>query len=137
MDEYIRLRKDIPSIDVKPRSSQQPRSSESTRQGTDGAVDAVEMKRRDSRIKIGFKSDVWALGVILFQLTYGGSTPFAQVPGGKVARIQALISLEHEVDFEPIGDAHLLDTMKLCLMKDPANRATVARLLKHPFLRPC
>ena len=104
---------------------------------TDGAVDAVEMKRRDSRIKIGFKSDVWALGVILFQLTYGGSTPFAQVPGGKVARIQALISLEHEVDFEPIGDAHLLDTMKLCLMKDPANRATVARLLKHPFLRPC
>ena len=104
---------------------------------TDGAVDAMEMKRRDSRIKIGFKSDVWALGVILFQLTYGGSTPFAQVPGGKIARIQALISLEHEVDLEPIGDAQLLDTMKLCLMKDPAKRATVSRLLQHPFLRPC
>ena len=104
---------------------------------TDGAIDMMEMKRRDSRIKIGFKSDVWALGVILFQLTYGGSTPFAQVPGGKIARIQALISLEHEVDFEPIGDAQLLDTMKLCLMKDPAKRATVSRLLQHPFLRPC
>ena len=104
---------------------------------TDGAIDAMEMKRRDSRIKIGFKSDVWALGVILFQLTYGGSTPFAQVPGGKISRMQALISLEHEVDFEPIGDAQLLDTMKLCLMKDPAERATVSRLLQHPFLRPC
>ena len=104
---------------------------------TEGKIDMMEMKRRDRRIKIGFKSDVWALGVILFQLTYGGSTPFAQVPGGKIARIQALISLEQAVDFEPIGDVALLDTMKLCLMKDPANRAAVSSLLQHPFLRPC
>ena len=104
---------------------------------TEGKIDMMEMKRRDRRIKIGFKSDVWALGVILFQLTYGGSTPFAHVPGGKIARIQALISLEQEVDFEPIGDVHLLDTMKLCLMKDPAKRAAASSLLQHPFLRPC
>jgi serine/threonine-protein kinase TTK/MPS1 len=102
----------------------------------DGVVDVEEMRRRDSAIKVGFKSDMWALGIILYQLSYGGSTPFSHIAGGKLSKIQALISLEYEVELEPLPDVHLVDTMRLCLRKNPAKRATVSRLLRHPFLRP-
>ena len=33
-------------------------------------------------------------------------------------------------------DPYLLDTMKLCLQKDPEKRASIRQLLQHTFLRP-
>ncbi len=91
----------------------------------DGILDVEEMKRQDKKIKVGFKSDMWALGIILYQLTYGGATPFSHIAGGRLAKINALISMEYEVEFEPVDDVHLLDTMSLCLQKSSAKRATV------------
>ena len=102
---------------------------------TEGSLDFEEIKANRT-VKIGYKADVWALGVILYQLTYGGQSPFANVPGGKLAKRKALMSPEHPVDFDPVDDPLLLDTMKLCLRKNPQRRATVGRLLLHPFLHP-
>ncbi len=79
---------------------------------------------------------MWALGVILYQLSYGGIAPFSAVPGGRLGKLKAVISPEVPVDFEPLEDSLLLDVLHKCLEKDPQKRAGVKELLAHPFLRP-
>ena len=103
----------------------------------DGALDVSAMRKSDFALKIGYKSDVWALGVILYQLVYKGIAPYSSLPGGKLAKLKALLAPNVPVDFEPVSDPYLMDTMNLCLQKNPENRATLQQLLRHPFLRPC
>ena len=79
---------------------------------------------------------MWALGVILYQLTYGGVAPYSSVPGGKMGKLKAMLTPDYPVDFDPVEDQLLLQTMKRCLEKNPQNRAGIAELLEHPFLRP-
>jgi serine/threonine-protein kinase TTK/MPS1 len=100
-----------------------------------GGTELMEIETRS--IKVTNKIDVWALGIILYQTVYG-VLPFSQVPGGRISKIHALASLHNPVDFgEKYNmDPQLLDTMKRCLEKDPAKRATVEELLVHPYLRP-
>jgi serine/threonine-protein kinase TTK/MPS1 len=102
----------------------------------DGVINYSEMRERKCMVTVGYKSDIWALGVILYQLTYGGIAPFSTVPGGKLAKIQATVSPDIPVDFYPVADPHLMDTLNLCLTKDPDKRADVDQLLAHPFLNP-
>ena len=102
----------------------------------EGSIDLEAMKRNQCPIKVGFKSDIWALGVILYQLVYDGIAPFSSIPGGKAGKLKALISPEVAVEFEPLDDRTLMNTMKICLEKDPTKRADLDTLLKHPFLRP-
>ena len=101
-----------------------------------GEIDREAMSSRQG-VKFSPKCDIWALGIILYQIIYH-STPFSSVPGGRLGKIKAIGSPDHPVEFDDVEnlDPELLDTMKRCLDKNPEKRATVEELLNHPYLRP-
>ena len=98
----------------------------------DGAIDIEASKKRPVRLYL--QSDIWALGIILHQWVYG-VLPYATLPGGRVAKVQATIS-HQAVDLDPLQDLDLLDTLKMCLIKKPLKRPLTDKLLQHPYLRP-
>ena len=87
-------------------------------------------------IKIGRQSDIWSLGCILYQMVYG-QTPFHHIKG-LVQKLHAITDPRNVIRFPdtPKVDKPVLDTIRKCLERDPARRATIPQLLNHPFLRP-
>ena len=84
--------------------------------------------------KVYMQSDIWALGVILYQLVYDGLKPYHDRPGGKLSKMRALANMEDPVTFEATSDPDLMETLQMCLNKRPLERPTAQALLKHPFL---
>jgi len=103
-----------------------------------GEVDREAMAAYEG-IKYTKKVDIWALGIILYNVVYG-TQPFCNVPGGKYARIKAFADLNLQVEFPELNkldrDPALVDTLKKCLQKDPSKRATAEELLNHSYLQP-
>ncbi|KAI6824684.1 kinase-like protein [Hortaea werneckii] len=93
-------------------------------------------------MRIGKASDVWSLGCILYQMTYG-RPPFAHIPN-QISRIMAITNPAHAITFPDrgVGDAvvpaALKATLKKCLNRDPAKRPSIRQMLSpdDPWLNP-
>ncbi|CAH1402008.1 unnamed protein product [Nezara viridula] len=80
--------------------------------------------------KINYKSDIWSLGCILYNLLYG-RTPFSHLTN-TWTKLQAIADPESAVSF-PSGSAappHLLLSVRWALTKDPKDRPTAEELLR-------
>ncbi|CAJ1378745.1 unnamed protein product [Effrenium voratum] len=94
---------------------------------------------KQGAVKIGRPSDVWSLGIILYQMVYMRA-PFAHLD--PMQRLFALTDPNVSVEFpekhrfenhSPAAKDSLLDVLQRCLQREPSKRPTIPELLEHPF----
>ena len=81
------------------------------------------------------ETDARALGIILYQWMYDGLVPYSELPGGRLAKISAITNLDYPIQFDPLEDPLIIETLRMCLEKDPVQRSSIDDLLRHDFLR--
>jgi len=84
-------------------------------------------------IKISYKSDVWSLGCILYNLTFG-KMPFGDIKI-PIMKLQAILNPKHAIAFPSEGvDPLLLDVIKSCLIREVKDRPSIDDLLNHTYV---
>jgi serine/threonine protein kinase len=85
-----------------------------------------------TRSRYGYKADVWALGIILFEMAFGFRP--LQALSGNQTKISFLGKLQRDIRIPDHPDKQLRDILKLCLRSNHRRRPSVEQLLAHPFL---
>jgi len=83
------------------------------------------------RTPYSFKSDVWALGIVLYELA-ALKQPFDS------KSLHELLQLIVKGEYQPLDDMYSIDLKSLIrsmLMRDPADRPAVVEMLRLPFLQ--
>lgn len=93
-------------------------------------------------MKLGKPSDIWSLGCILYQMTYGRA-PFGHIQN-QLQRCQAIINFDYAIEYPAYGlggisiPHSLIRTLKNCLNRDQHQRPSATELLgdNDTFLYP-
>ena len=82
--------------------------------------------------KFGYKADIWALGIILFEMAFGYRP--LQALGSNERKINFLGRLHLDLQIPDHPDKELRDILKRCLRSNHRRRPNTEQLLNHPFL---
>jgi len=82
--------------------------------------------------KYGYKADIWALGVILFEMAYG-FRPLQNLHSNQT-KLRFLSRLQRDINIPDHPDKDLRDIIKRCLRSNHRRRPSIDQLLNHPFL---
>lgn len=102
----------------------------------------VDEKGASRIIKLGKPSDIWSLGCILYQMTYG-KAPFAHIQS-QFRRIECILNPTYPIEYPDRGVGgttvphSLIRTIQRCLQRDQHKRPSAAELLSEmdSFLYP-